>query len=52
MQSLAAVVSAVGAFIDAGRDWLVAVDLNPVIVGSVGAVAVDATVVVNGDEDR
>ena len=52
VQSLAAVVSAVGAFIDAGRDWLVAVDLNPVIVGSEGAVAVDATVVVNEGEGR
>ena len=50
--SLAAVVSAVGAFIEAGRDWLVAVDLNPVIVSSEGAVAVDATVVVNEGEGR
>ena len=50
--SLAAVVSAVGAVIDAGRDWLVAVDLNPVIVSSEGAVAVDATVVVNEGEGR
>ena len=52
VQSLAAVVSAVAAFIDAGRDWLVAVDVNPVIVGSEGAVAVDATVVVNEGEGR
>lgn len=47
VQSLAEVVSAVSAFIDAGRDWLEAVDLNPVIVDECGAVAVDATVVVN-----
>ena len=47
VKGLAAVVSAVGAFIDAGRDWLVAVDLNPVIVDSDGAVAVDATVVIH-----
>ena len=52
VQSLAAVVSAVAAFIDAGRDWLVATDLNPVIVGSEGAVAVDATVVVTEGEGR
>ena len=50
VQSLAAVVVAVGAFVDAGRDWLVDVDLNPVIVGSDGAVAVDATVAVNEGE--
>lgn len=50
VESLAAVVHAVGAFVDAARDWLVAVDLNPVIVDSEGAVAVDATVVVNEDE--
>ncbi len=47
VKSLAAVVSTVGAFIDAARDWLLAVDLNPVIVGPDGAVTVDATVVVN-----
>ena len=46
VRSFAKVVSAVGAFIDAGRDWLEAVDLNPVIVDESGAVAVDATVVV------
>lgn len=46
-QSLAEVVSAVGSFIDAGRDWLVALDLNPVVVDESGAVAVDATVVVH-----
>ena len=48
VQSLAEVVSAVGVFIEAGRDWLASVDLNPVIVDESGAVAVDATVIVNG----
>ena len=47
VQSLAEVVSAVSVFIDAGRDWLEAVDLNPVVVDESGAVAVDATVVVH-----
>ena len=52
VQSLAEVVLAVSVFIDAGRDWLEAVDLNPVIVDSCGAVTVDATVVVNDARGR
>ncbi|MGI9624849.1 MAG: acetate--CoA ligase family protein [Acidimicrobiales bacterium] len=51
IQAFAAIVEQVSSFIDAGRDWVETVDLNPVLVGSSGAVAVDATVVVM-DPDR
>ena len=44
--ALAEVVSAVSAYLDAGREWIEALDINPVIVEESGAVAVDATVVV------
>jgi acyl-CoA synthetase (NDP forming) len=48
IDALVDLVVDLSAFVDGARDWLDAVDLNPVIVGDSGAVAVDATVVVNG----
>ncbi|HSG78451.1 MAG TPA: acetate--CoA ligase family protein [Acidimicrobiia bacterium] len=48
VDALVDLVVDLAAFVDGARDWLGAVDLNPVIVAEAGAVAVDATVVVNG----